>query len=65
MSRSHGTSIKGLVGALLAALAGIAAFNAIDGVFGQIEAIGTLVASIALTAFVVRRSPPADEEPDA
>jgi UDP-N-acetylmuramyl pentapeptide phosphotransferase/UDP-N-acetylglucosamine-1-phosphate transferase len=53
------------VAALLAALAGFVAFNVIDGVFGLTEAILGLVASVAFTVFVVRRSPPPEETPDA
>ena len=65
MTRSHRSSALGLVAALLASLAGIFAFNVFDTVFGVSEAIVGLVAWIALTAFVFRRSPPAEEEPDA
>jgi uncharacterized membrane protein YuzA (DUF378 family) len=53
------------VAALLTGLAGFLAFNVVDGVFGLAEAILGLVACIAVTAFVVRRSPPSEEEPDA
>jgi uncharacterized membrane protein YuzA (DUF378 family) len=55
----------GLVAALLTGLAGFIAFNVVDGVFGDVEAILGLVACIAVTVFVVRRSPPPEEEPDA
>jgi uncharacterized membrane protein YuzA (DUF378 family) len=65
MTKSRRTSASGLVAALLAALAGFLAFNVIDGVFGLVKAILGLVAFIAVTVFVVRRSPPGKEEPDA
>ena len=65
MTKSHRTSGMSLVAALLACLAGIFAFNVLDGVFGLVEAILGLVACIATTVFVVWRSPPAEEEPDA
>jgi uncharacterized membrane protein YuzA (DUF378 family) len=54
-----------LVAAVLTGLAGFLAFNVIDGVFGLAKAILGLAACIAVTVFVVRRSPPPEEEPDA
>jgi uncharacterized membrane protein YuzA (DUF378 family) len=51
--------------ALLTGLAGFLAFNVIDGVFGFVESLIGLSASIVATVFVVRRSPPPEEEPDA
>jgi uncharacterized membrane protein YuzA (DUF378 family) len=54
-----------LVAAVLTGLAGFVAFNVVDGVFGNVEAILGVVACIAVTVFVVRRSPPGKEEPDA
>jgi uncharacterized membrane protein YuzA (DUF378 family) len=51
--------------ACLAAIAGFFAFNVVDGVFGVAPAIVGLVASIAVTVFVVRRSPTGEEDGDA
>jgi uncharacterized membrane protein YuzA (DUF378 family) len=65
MSRSGSTSALGLLAAVLAALLGFMAFNVFDTVFGVPEAIAGLAAWIALTVFVFRRTPPAEEEPDA
>jgi uncharacterized membrane protein YuzA (DUF378 family) len=65
MTKSRRTSASGLIAAVLTALAGILAFNVIDGVFGFVGAILGLVACIVVTVFVVRRSPPGKEEPDA
>ena len=62
--KSRWTSAAGFVGAVLTGLAGFLAFNVIDGVFGLVEAMVGLVACIAMTVFVFRRSP-AEEEPDA
>jgi uncharacterized membrane protein YuzA (DUF378 family) len=53
-----------LVAALLTGLAGFFAFNVLDGVLGDVEAILGLLVWIAVTVFVVRRSPP-PEAPDA
>jgi len=64
-TNSHRTSVMRLVAALLTGLAGFFAFNVVDGVFGLVEAILGLVVWIAVTVFVVRRSPPPQEEPDA
>ena len=50
---------------MLAGLAGFLAFNVVDGVFGVVEAMIGLAACIAVTVFVVRRSPATAEEPDA
>jgi hypothetical protein len=65
MTRSRRTTAMSLVAAVLTGLAGFVAFNVVDGVFGDVEAILGVVACIAVTVFVVRRSPPAKEEPDA
>jgi uncharacterized membrane protein YuzA (DUF378 family) len=58
-------SVRSFAAAVLAGLAGIFAFNLVDGIFGFVEAILGLGACIAITAFVVRRAPPRVEEPDA
>jgi uncharacterized membrane protein YuzA (DUF378 family) len=65
MITSHRTSAMRVVAALLTGLAGVLAFNVIDGVFGVPEAIVGLVVSIAVTVFVARRSSPPEAEPDA
>jgi uncharacterized membrane protein YuzA (DUF378 family) len=65
MTRSSRTSVLGFLAALLTGIAGFMAFNLFDTVFGVPEAIAGLVAWIALTVFVFRRSPPAEEDPDA
>jgi uncharacterized membrane protein YuzA (DUF378 family) len=65
MTTSRRTSAVSLVAAVLTGLAGILAFNAVDGVFGFVEALLGLAACIVVTLFVVRRSPPPEEEPDA
>jgi uncharacterized membrane protein YuzA (DUF378 family) len=59
------TSAMRLLAAVLTGLAGFFAFNVVDGVFGFVEAILGLMACIGVTVFVVRRSPPGKEEPDA
>ena len=51
--------------ALLTGVAGFMAFNVFDTVFGIPVAIIGMVAWIALTAVVFRRSPPAEEKSDA
>jgi UDP-N-acetylmuramyl pentapeptide phosphotransferase/UDP-N-acetylglucosamine-1-phosphate transferase len=63
--RTSASRIASTLLACLAAIAGFFAFNVIDGVFGLVEAILGLVASIALTVFVIWRSPPPEETPDA
>jgi uncharacterized membrane protein YuzA (DUF378 family) len=65
MTRSRQTSPLRFLAALLTGLAGFMAFNVFDTVFGVPKAIVGLVAWTALTVFVFRRSPPAEEEPDA
>ncbi len=65
MSRSRRTSGLRILAALLTGLVGFMAFNLFDTVFGVVAAIVGLVAWIALTAFVYRRSPPVEEAPDA
>ena len=61
---SRRKSVLGLLAALLTGLAGFFAFNVLDGVLGDVEAILGLLVWIAVTVFVVRRSPP-PEAPDA
>jgi uncharacterized membrane protein YuzA (DUF378 family) len=63
MTTSRRSSAAGFLAAVLTGLVGFMAFNVIDGVFGYVEAIVGLVACIAATVFVVRRSPPGEEEP--
>jgi uncharacterized membrane protein YuzA (DUF378 family) len=58
-------SMRRLIAAVLTGLAGFLAFNLVDGVFGFGESILGLVACVAVTVFVVWRSPPPEEEPDA
>ena len=58
-------SMRRLIAAVLTGLAGFLAFNVVDGVFGFVESILGLLACIAVTVFVVWRSPPPEEEPDA
>ena len=65
MASSRRRSALGFIAALLTGLAGFFAFNVVDGVFGSVEAILGLGACIGVTVFVVRRSPPEAEEPDA
>jgi uncharacterized membrane protein YuzA (DUF378 family) len=65
MTSSRRTSALEFLAALLTGLVGFMAFNVFDTVFGVPEAIVGLVVWIALTVFVFRRSPPAQEEPDA
>jgi uncharacterized membrane protein YuzA (DUF378 family) len=65
MTKSRRTSAWSFVAAVLTGLAGFMAFNVFDTVFGVPQAIVGLVAWIALTVFVFRRSPPGEEEPDA
>jgi hypothetical protein len=64
LSSPHRTSGMRLVAALLTGVVGFFAFNVIDGLFGLVESLLGLVASIATTLFVVWRSPP-EEERDA
>jgi uncharacterized membrane protein YuzA (DUF378 family) len=65
MTTAQRSSASGYLAAVLTGLVGFMAFNVIDTVFGVPEAIIGLVAWIAATVFVVRRSPPGEEEPDA
>jgi uncharacterized membrane protein YuzA (DUF378 family) len=62
---SSASRVVAILMACLAALMGFFAFNVVDGVFGVAPAILGLAACIAVTVFVVRRSPPPEEEPDA
>ena len=63
--RTPASRIASILLACLAAIVGFFAFNVVDGVFGQTQAILGLAAGIATTVFVFRRSPPPEEEPDA
>jgi uncharacterized membrane protein YuzA (DUF378 family) len=65
MSGSRRTSAMSLVAAVLTGIAGFIAFNVVDGVFGVAKAILGVVACIAITVFVIRRSPPPEEKSDA
>jgi UDP-N-acetylmuramyl pentapeptide phosphotransferase/UDP-N-acetylglucosamine-1-phosphate transferase len=65
MTTSHSFSAWGFLAAVLACLGGIIAFNVIDGIFGFPEAILGVVASIAITVFVVWRSPKDEGATDA
>jgi hypothetical protein len=65
MPNARRASVSGFLAAMLAAAVGIIAFNVVDGVFGAVEAKVGLVACIAVTVFVFRRSPRGKEEPDA
>ena len=65
MTNSHRASALGFLAALLTGLVGFMAFNVIDTVFGVPKAIVGLLAWIALTVFVFRRSPAVEEEPGA
>jgi hypothetical protein len=62
--RPHRKSGLRPVAAVLTGLVGFLAFNVIDGVFGLIESLLGLGASIAITVFVIWRSPPPEEELD-
>jgi uncharacterized membrane protein YuzA (DUF378 family) len=63
--RSFASRILAILLACLTAIIGFFAFNVVDGVFGLAQAIFGLAACIAVTVFVVWRSPPPEEEPDA
>ena len=65
MTTSRRKSASGLAAGILVALAGFMAFNLFDTVFGVPKAIVGLVAWTALTLVVFRRSPAAEEKPDA
>jgi len=65
MAKTQRTSARRIFAAVLTGLTGFFAFNVVDGVFGYVQSIVGLVAFIAITVFVVRRSPPPEEEPDA
>jgi uncharacterized membrane protein YuzA (DUF378 family) len=65
MTTSRSSSALGFLAALLTCLGGIAAFNVIDGIFGFAQAILGVVASIAITVFVVWRSPTGEGDADA
>jgi uncharacterized membrane protein YuzA (DUF378 family) len=63
--RSVASRILAILAACLAAIIGFFAFNLVDGVFGPAQAVLGVAACIAVTVFVVRRSPPPDEASDA
>ena len=63
--RESASRIVSILRACLAAIAGFFAFNVIDGVFGVAPAILGVAASIAVTVFVVLRSPTGEEDADA
>ncbi len=63
--RSFASRLLAIVLACLAAIIGFFAFNVVDGVFGVTPATLGLAACIAVTVFVVWRSPPPEKEPDA
>jgi uncharacterized membrane protein YuzA (DUF378 family) len=50
--------------ACLAAILGFLAFNVVDGVFGQTQAILGIAACIATTVFVFRRPQSREEDAD-
>ena len=58
-------SLRRVIAAVLTGLAGFLAFNVVDGVFGFAVSILGLLACIAVTVFVVWRSLPPEEKPDA
>jgi uncharacterized membrane protein YuzA (DUF378 family) len=64
-SRDSASRIFSILLACLAAIMGFFAFNVVDGVFGLVQAIIGLAASIATTVFVFRRSPPGGEDTNA
>lgn len=65
MTGFHRRSASRFVAALLTGLAGFFAFNVVDGVFGLVESILGLLACIAVTVFVFRRSARPEEKRDA
>jgi uncharacterized membrane protein YuzA (DUF378 family) len=54
-SRSSASRILAILMACLAAILGFLAFNVVDGVFGQTQAILGIAACIATTVLVFRR----------
>ena len=65
MTKSSSSSVSRVLTILLACLAaivGFLAFNVVDGVFGQTQAILGIAACIATTVFVFRRSTPEKED---
>jgi uncharacterized membrane protein YuzA (DUF378 family) len=62
--RSSASRILAILMACLAAILGFLAFNVVDGVFGQTQAILGIAACIAATVFVFRRSPSREEDAD-
>jgi uncharacterized membrane protein YuzA (DUF378 family) len=63
-SSSSGSRVLTILMACLAAIVGFLAFNVVDGVFGQTQAILGIAACIAATVFVFRRSPSREEDAD-
>ena len=63
--RASASRIASILLACLVAIVGFFAFNVVDGVFGVTPATLGLAACIAVTVFVVWRSPPPEKEPDA
>jgi hypothetical protein len=63
-SRTSASPIASILLACLAAIVGFFAFNVVDGVFGFAMSILGLVACIATTVFVFRRSPPGEGDTD-
>jgi uncharacterized membrane protein YuzA (DUF378 family) len=63
--RTSASRIVSILLACLATIIGFFAFNVLDGVFGVVPAILGLAACIATTVFVLSRSPPGEEDPDA
>ena len=63
-SRSSASRVLAILTACLAAIIGFLAFNVVDGVFGQTQAILGIAACIAATVFVFRRSPSREEDAD-
>ena len=63
-SRSFASRVLAILTACLAAIIGFLAFNVVDGVFGQTQAILGIAACIAATVFVFRRSPSREEDAD-
>jgi uncharacterized membrane protein YuzA (DUF378 family) len=63
-SRSSASRILAILMACLAAILGFLAFNVVDGVFGQTQAILGIAACIATTVFVFRRPQSREEDAD-
>jgi uncharacterized membrane protein YuzA (DUF378 family) len=63
-SRSSASRILAILMACLAAILGFLAFNVVDGVFGQTQAILGIAACIATTVLVFRRPQSKEEDAD-